>query len=967
MSVYSPHQAKYFAHLLTRKVPAGEKESLITTILDAQVEPKPHQIDAALFAFRSPFASGAILADEVGLGKTIEAGLVIAQKWAEGKRRILIICPSSLRQQWRQELQDKFFLDSTILEGKNYAASAKDTPGRTPFIRPEVVICSYQFAANKEQDVSLTSWDLVVIDEAHRLRNVYKPGNKTANTLKHALQKTPKLLLTATPLQNSLLELYGLVSFIDERAFGDQKSFKDQFINRGTESTLHDLRTRLQRFSYRTLRKQVMEYINYTNRVPHTQGYQPSLKERELYELVSRYLQREVIYALPAGQRQLTTLIMRKLLASSSYAIAQTLRNLADRLERDMQGGKFDKPVQLTGFFQDYELTAELEDEVGADDVVPGGDAEMTGVTQGAPDTTPAVDLQLVQQEITDLRRYADIASSITHNNKADALQQGLAACFEQLERLGAEKKAIIFTESTRTQSYLLDFLTANGFADNIVLFNGSNTDPQSTEIYNAWLVENAGTDRITGSVTADRKAAIVDHFRNHAQIMIATEAAAEGINLQFCSLVVNYDLPWNPQRVEQRIGRCHRYGQKHDVVVLNFLNESNAADQRVFELLSEKFKLFEGVFGVSDEVLGAIESGVDIEKRIASIYQNCRTPEAIKTEFDQLQHDLEADISSNMQSTKQKLLENFDKDVHEKLRISLDESQEYLNKHEKWLWNITRQQLGGYADFDETGHAFVITKPIWEQAPQTHYMMKPAVNAHVYRAGAPLARQLLEHAKGLPTPETAYDIRYSAAAETITSLQPLLGSAGYLTAVRLRINGEHEEEHIMTAGFTDAGEPLSPEQAARLLDLEFSNPSQSPQIPGEARTSLANQVDKAIAAKQAEIADRNSSYFDDELDKIESWAEDRKLSLELRIRELDKEIKLRRTEARKLVKLDEKVAEQKAIKDLEKKRNSLRRELFEKQDEIDDEKDKLLDGIQARLASESSADELFVIRWKLI
>ena len=135
--------------------------------------------------------------------------------------------------------------------------------------------------------------------------------------------------------------------------------------------------------------------------------------------------------------------------------------------------------------------------------------------------------------------------------------------------------------------------------------------------IYADLAERHAGTDRVTGSRTADMRSALVDYFREQGQIMIATEAGAEGINLQFCSLVVNYDLPWNPQRIEQRIGRCHRYGQKHDVVVVNFLNRKNAADQRVFQLLAEKFQLFEGVFGASDEVLGAIESGVDFERRI--------------------------------------------------------------------------------------------------------------------------------------------------------------------------------------------------------------------------------------------------------------------------------------------------------------------------------------------------------------
>ncbi len=124
--------------------------------------------------------------------------------------------------------------------------------------------------------------------------------------------------------------------------------------------------------------------------------------------------------------------------------------------------------------------------------------------------------------------------------------------------------------------------------------------------------------------------------------MLLATEAAAEGINLQFCSMLVNYDLPWNPQRIEQRIGRCHRYGQKYDVVVINFLNTKNAADQRVFDLLNQKFSLFNGVFGASDEVLGSISSGVDFEKRIAKIYQDCRTKNEIESSFDNLQKELE-------------------------------------------------------------------------------------------------------------------------------------------------------------------------------------------------------------------------------------------------------------------------------------------------------------------------------------
>ncbi|MFQ5486324.1 MAG: helicase-related protein, partial [Desulfobacterales bacterium] len=193
-------------------------------------------------------------------------------------------------------------------------------------------------------------------------------------------------------------------------------------------------------------------------------------------------------------------------------------------------------------------------------------------------------------------------------------------------------------------------------------------------------------------------RSALVDFFREKGQIMIATEAGAEGINLQFCSLVVNYDLPWNPQRIEQRIGRCHRYGQKNDVVVVNFINQKNSADVRVFQLLSEKFSLFEGVFGASDEVLGAIESGVDFEKRIANIYQKCRTPEEIQSSFDQLQQEISSQIDDSIKKTRQQLLENFDAEVHEKLRINMANSREYLNRYEQNLMVLTQFELNGNA-----------------------------------------------------------------------------------------------------------------------------------------------------------------------------------------------------------------------------------------------------------------------------
>jgi superfamily II DNA/RNA helicase len=243
---------------------------------------------------------------------------------------------------------------------------------------------------------------------------------------------------------------------------------------------------------------------------------------------------------------------------------------------------------------------------------------------------------------------------------------------------------------------------------------NGSNNDEVSKRTYAEWRQRNEHrwADVSSGSKSADMKAAIVEQFRDRGTLLLATESAAEGVNLQFCSIVVNYDLPWNPQRIEQRIGRCHRYGQKSDVLVVNFLNRKNAADQRVFELLSQKFKLFEGVFGASDDVLGVVESGVDLEKSIAAIYQECRTPEQIQTAFDALQRELDERIKAGMEGARRAFLENFDAEVHERLRVHKEAAKQSLDAQQQMLLDLARFSLGSRATFEANEPRFRVAPP---------------------------------------------------------------------------------------------------------------------------------------------------------------------------------------------------------------------------------------------------------------
>jgi len=946
--------AKFYAYELSKRCASDSEEKLAGALVDAQVDLNPHQVEAALFAFRSPLSRGALLADEVGLGKTIEAGLVLSQKWAERKRKLLVIAPANLRKQWHQELQEKFFLPCRILETKSYNDLIKKGQFRPLEPGNFIVICSYQFARSKASDIANCSWDMVVIDEAHRLRNVYKSSNIIANILKMALSKAPKLLLTATPLQNSLLELFGLVSFIDEHAFGDIKSFREQFANLTEQEVFDALKARLRPICHRTLRKQVLEYVPFTQRHAMVQEFTPEESEDRLYNLVSEYLQRENLKALPSSQRSLMTMILRKLLASSSFAIAGALQSMITRLSGLIKKGPTSSTLE-DDLDKDYESLEETAEEWSEDD----------------PAETPLTDADksALQKEIKDLEAFRDLAVSITGNSKGRALLTALTHAFARAKEFGAVEKAIIFTESRRTQDYLLRLLADSPHKDGIMLFNGSNNDEKSKEIYNAWLKANANTDRVTGSRTADMRSALVDYFRNQGKIMIATEAGAEGINLQFCSLVVNYDLPWNPQRIEQRIGRCHRYGQKFDVVVVNFLNRNNAADQRVFQLLADKFSLFEGVFGASDEVLGAIESGVDFEKRINAIYQKCRTPEEIAASFDQLQSELNAQIHAAMTSTRRQLLENFDEEVNEKLRVRKNQSELSLNRYERMLMRLTRHELNSYGTFDEDESGFHLDRcPYPDLAVPTgrYELPRRRGDAHLYRLGHPLAQRILDQAHGKTLPFGEIVLDYPSSLPRVAALEPYRKKSGQLLVCRLSVESmDQAEDHLLVAAMTEDGQILDSEITGKFFALSSAGFKETKVQPPDPKllediAHQETQICKSITA-------RNANLFEEETQKLDGWAEDLKMGLEREIKELDRLIKEARKAAIAALTLEEKLAGQKEVRDLESKRNAKRRSLFTAQDDIEARRDALIRQVEGKLEMKTLKETLFGVRWRMI
>ena len=900
-----------------------------------------------------------LLADEVGLGKTIEAGLVLCQDWAEGKRRLLVICPASLRKQWSLELEEKFHLPTVILDARTYRlAQAEGNP--EPFRASGVIITSMNFASKMRAEVRSVPWDLVVIDEAHKLRNAYRPSNKMGQNIKWAVEDRKKLLLTATPLQNSLLELYGLSTVLDDMIFGDVGSFRAQYGSVGSD--LKALQERLKVFCKRTLRQHVLEYIQYTERHPITIKFRPTDDEQKLYEAVSEFLQRDDTLAIPTRQRHLTTLVLRKLLASSSHAVANTLETIKARLEKLRDGKPADDEL-AEELVQNEELEEEYLDEMLAE--------TTDEPEQPSGNGRPAIDSHKIQTEISDLQRYSQWARSIGIDTKSRSLLDALKVGFEKLAEVGANRKALLFTESRRTQEYLKTFLESHGYGGQIVLFNGTNSDPESRRIIDQWIAANTANGRVTGSRQVDCRTALIEYFEDTATVMIATEAAAEGVNLQFCSLVINYDLPWNPQRIEQRIGRCHRYGQKFDVVVVNFLNERNEADRRVQELLAEKFNLFSGIFGASDEVLGAIESGVDFEKRILAIYQQCRTPEAIDAAFRQLQEEMDETIRARLADTRRILLEHFDEDVHTRLRMRLDDARANLDRIGQLFWRLTHYILADRATFDDDALAFDLHCPPHDGVKPGRYHLiskkQPNVSGdYLYRLSHPLGEQVIQSGKTCPAPMAAVTFDVTNYPTKLSVVKALKGQSGWLTLQHLAIESFDREDYLLFSAINDSGRSLDQETCERLFYCDGAVQSIDG-LPAPIEERLQKEAERHAQATVVKSLEANSRLFNEERERLEKWADDMVIGTEKDLADTKGQIKALRRQSRLATTLDEQNDIQHKIRDLEKKQRRQRQEIFKVEDQIAEKRDALIDGLQRRLQQKTTDNSLFTIQWRVV
>lgn len=932
---------RYFSEKLKLNISSENVGRIGQTLFNSKISLNPHQIESALFYFKNPFSNGVILADEVGLGKTIEAGIIISQTWCERKRRILIISPASLIKQWQEELNTKFNLNAEILDRKNYNSYLKRGYDNPFDVMNKIFICSTNFASSEYMNIKNSNIDLVVIDEAHNLRNVYSKSNTMAKNILEGVIDKKKVLLTATPFQNSLMELYGITRYINNDLFGDPSYFKYKYI-RNYQDNLTELRERLNLICKRTLRKQAEKYIKYSKRITNTFEFTQNDKEQILYNKITDLildLRFERIFG--KGRTQLIILIFRKLLSSSTYAVIGTLESIRNNI----QNKKIDEII-------DNELMEEIqEDEDYIDEIE---DEEKNDI-----------DNTILDIFIKKIDECIELAKSIEIDTKAQKLLEALNYSFDIIEKdKNRNKKILIFTESRRTQDYLYDLLLKNNY-NKVLKFNGSNNDKIAKEIYSNWSEKQNQEAIRRNSKVSNIRQALLESFKNDFDIMIATEAAAEGLNMQFCSVMINYDLPWNPQRVEQRIGRCHRYGQINDVVVINMLNSSNAIDKRIYELLSQKMFLFNDVFGASDEILGRLEGTNELQKNIIEIYKKCRKPEDIDKAFDELQKLYEQDINSKMIETRKQLLDNFDEDIQKKFDNTLDETKKYLKEFETDFWRVLNFCLKDFAIFNEEDYSFKIIKEN-QYLPLGEYtiLKEIASGRNIVTPNDTFGSKIIEEYYNKNEINGNVEFDLSNYKYRIKELEKIKNKSGIMFLSKLSISSFEENEFLLLDGILEDGTILDQESCQKIMRL-FSNKYSICTIKENDELSKNHQLHIDSIVKT--ISEKNADMFAKESLEINRWAEDMTGSIQLKANILREKRKEKQRLLDYAITSVEQEELEKEISDLTKKIKNMWLELSDAEESVEEKRRNMISKLKREQMKTTTINKIFAIEFKVV
>lgn len=601
----TPFHAYYAARMLSAYT---DSDKLVPAFASSNIDIYPYQIAAAQFALRSSYLKGCVLCSESSLGKTYEALLIMTQQWYEGKNRLLLVLPANMIRQWVTKIENSFSLPYIVIDNEDTWSTALSDDAENPFAQDALVITTYDFAVKKSEYIQMQKWDMTVFDEASRLANIFDlygkidPSvNKTAFILKKAVKGSFKLLLTPTPITKDILDIYGLLYFIDETILPDPDYFFARYF-RKPENYL-ELASWVSAYCFRTLKSQVTDYVNFTNRIPYTVDYELTAKEKELYQMIEDYLALPQRYAYPRMDKyRLGIRTLYYSISSSPQAFVKTLDNPIGRLKGETKNEK-------------------------------------------------------VKAELDMLIKMQSIAKGIGINGKSKMLLSILKKCFARLKRQKISRKAIIFINYLETQDYLYSLLSEKGYV--VLQYNGSNS----------------------------RDYTIMERFRSDdsIQILLATDDAAKGLDIEFCPIVSNYDLLFNTIEMEQRICRCHRQAQKSDVVVINLLGQKNKADVRIMELVNKRILQFNGIFGMSDVILGNFDADID------AVLGEVRRAEEIQKSFDTNLAEHKDENKQVVSNAEDALFTTFTKEIAGKVTVTPQYIADKINALNDNLWNVVK------------------------------------------------------------------------------------------------------------------------------------------------------------------------------------------------------------------------------------------------------------------------------------
>jgi adenine-specific DNA-methyltransferase len=907
-----PIVRRYWAEQLVRLRRADEDQRSAASQRRARIDPNPHQIDAVMFALRRVREGGCILADEVGLGKTIEAGLVIAQLLAEGARRILVILPKPLLGQWRTELFDLFGI------------SAHE--GDRSLQGDGVFLVGREFAGGERGAIQLRQaepFDLCVIDEAHEIfAGIYKRYDRTgfydpdsteavlAHRVRDSLGRTPVLLLTATPIQNTLTELWGLVQYVEPTGtlLGSLATFREVFCEPGANDRVlapgqaEELRRRVNVVLQRTLRRQAQDFLErkFVKRRARLFEYHMSPAEKSLYDDVEDYLLEPDLCAFQGRQRRLLLIGFHRRMASSLRALAASLSNVADRLRKMLRGEAIEGGVaieEFAGDLEDDELPA-LEDDVAA------------AATLGP---------ERIRAELARVESFIERANRLPSDTKARRLVDAVRDVLERGRRGDGSGRVVIFTESLTTQRYLEELLLSADLGlepEGLTLFRGVNDSARARQALERWQREIGdkmpAAQRPSPDVAV--RLALVHEFRHHSRVFISTEAGAKGLNLQFCDTIVNYDLPWNPQRIEQRIGRCHRYSQERDVTVINFLAADNEAERLTFQILSEKLELFGTVLSASDAVLyepGSEASqtlvtalGAVCETQMGRIHHRARSRDDITSGLRELSQSLDAE-RQRFEAAQQRmayLIESrFDDSVRQVFRRIADQLPNTLAELDDAIERVVTGYLAALGVRFELRHDqqrrllwFAASDSLPHEWREGGMMAighsKDVEDVEPLHPGHGLVRAAVDEARTATA--RPFSVRLCPTRDDEAALAPCRGRRGRLIVTKIRYGGFEPVDRLLVTALLDGEvDPLAAGLPDALLRAEPEDvPPFDPPLAIDAQ-DIEDAVDEAVFCDQAAVARAEQDRFDRAMQQLERYADDQALVLRRRLHELQRRL----------------------------------------------------------------------------